>query len=203
MDNKEKILGFLGKNIGKLFTMHELSIRLKVPYATFHRTIQEIGDLIIIENIGHSKIIKLNLNNPVIKSYLTISSDEEKKEFLSKHPLIKKIASELPKNETTILFGSYAKNKATENSDIDLMIINNGKTRTFSKYETLFNKKINPIFVTKKEFQLMLKTPEENVAKQALLNNIILNNPEEFWEVVLNVARLSKKIYQFNGAETN
>ena len=32
----------------------------------------------------------------------------------------------------------------------------------------------------------MLKEKEENVGKQVLKNHIILNNPEHFWEMVLN-----------------
>jgi len=50
----------------------------------------------------------------------------------------------------------------------------------------LFKKKINPIFVTVKEFKKMLQDKEENVGKQALQNNIVLSNPEWFWKLVLN-----------------
>ena len=32
----------------------------------------------------------------------------------------------------------------------------------------------------------MLKDKDENVGKQALKGHIILNNPEEFWGLVLN-----------------
>ena len=60
------------------------------------------------------------------------------------------------------------------------------KNVSFTKYELLFKVKINPNFITKKEFKLMLKDKEENVGKQALYNNIILNNPEGFWECVFN-----------------
>ena len=57
---------------------------------------------------------------------------------------------------------------------------------SFSKYELFYKKRINPIFVRKKEFKEMLKDKEENVGKQALKNHIILNNPEEFWKCILN-----------------
>jgi len=86
-----------------------------------------------------------------------------------------------------VLFGSYAKNTSTEQSDIDLLVINSSgkKTLSFSKYETLFKKRINPIFITFQEFKKMLKEKEENVGKQALKDHIILNNPEKFWECAL------------------
>ena len=187
MDNKLKIINYLGKNIGKSFTMHELSTLINIPYATFHRTISKMPDLIIKEKAGKATLIKLN-DIPIIKPYLAISSEEEKKEFLKKSPLISKISSELEAKDIVILFGSYAKKTENEKSDIDLMIINKdgSKSLSFSKYETLFKKKINPIFITEKEFKQMIKEKEENVGKQALVNHIILNNPERFWELALN-----------------
>jgi len=145
-------------------------------------------DLIITENIGKSKALKLNTPNPIVKAHLIISSDEEKKEYLEKHSIIRKINNDLVTNDVVILFGSYAKGKETEKSDIDLLIINKEgkKSLSFSKYELLYQKKINPIFITKKEFKNMLKDTEENVGKQALQNHIILTNPEEFWGNVLD-----------------
>jgi predicted nucleotidyltransferase len=118
---------------------------------------------------------------------LAISSEEEKKEYLKKYPIISKICSEIKGKEVVILFGSYAKKTENEKSDIDLMIINKDgrKSLSFSKYELLFRKKINPIFVTEKEFRQMIGDKEENVGKQALSNHIILNNSEKFWELVL------------------
>lgn len=188
MDNKNKILNFLGKNINQSYTMHELSKLLNIPYATFYRTIPSINDLLSIKTVGKSKTIQLIKDNPILKAYLTISSDEEKKEFLQHQPIIKKISNELSTNDIVVLFGSYAKKTSTEKSDIDLLIINKegNKNISFSKYELLFKKKINPIFVTKKEFELMLNAKDENVGKQSLKYHIILNNPEHFWGCVLN-----------------
>ena len=172
------------------FTMHELSKLLKIPYASFYRTIETMKDTVITETVGHSKILKLNLKNSTIKSYLSIASAEEKKEFLRKQPIISKLASEIKGDEIVLLFGSYAKRTETEKSDIDLLIINNGKrTISFTMHELLFKKKINPLFITKKEFAEMLKENEENVGKQALKSHIVLNNPEAFWGCVLDAIR--------------
>lgn len=188
MDNKLKIINYLGKNMHQPFTMHELSKLIKVPYATFYRTIQTMKDLVRIQPIGKSKTLSLSTENPAIKSYLAISSDEEKKEFLKKQPIINKIVSESQTKDTMVLFGSYAKGNEREFSDIDMLIINKKgeKSISFSKYELLFKKKINPIFFTKSEFIHMLQEKEENVGKQALKRHIILQNPENFWECVLN-----------------
>lgn len=194
MDNKLKIVNYLGKNVGQCFTMHRLSKLINIPYASFYRTVQNMGDILEVLVVGKSKTICLKTTNPVVKAHLTVSSDEEKKEFLQKQPIIKKIAAELSINDKlsindiVVLFGSYAKGKETEKSDIDLLIINKDgkKSLSFSKYEVLFKKKINPIFVTVKEFKQMLQDKEENVGKQVLKTHIILNNPESFWRLVFN-----------------
>jgi|SRR3989344_7720021 len=187
MDNTLKIINYLGKHIDRSFTMHELSKATKIPYATFHRTISQIKDLVKIQEIGRSKVIIINKDNASIKPYLTISSEEEKKEYLKKQPIINKIVSELDTKDIVLLFGSYAKGSQKDTSDIDLLIINptGKKSISLSKYEVLFNKKINPIFVTKQEFKKMLHDKEENVGKQALVNHIILNNSEKFWVCVI------------------
>src|SRR3989344_720070 len=188
MDNKPGIINYLGKHMGERFTMHELSKLTRIPYASFYRTVQQMGDILDIETVGKSKTLSLKTENPVLKAHLTVSSDEERKEFLQTNQIAKKIANELNTKDIVMLFGSYAKGKETEKSDIDLLAINkDGKQSVyFAKYELLFKKKIHPLFVTRKEFVSMLKDKEENVGKQALKNHIILNNPEEFWELVLH-----------------
>lgn len=188
MDNKLKIINYLGKNFGRPFTMRELSKATGMPYATFHRTVQKMKELLNIRTVGKSKTLALNAENQAIKSYLAVSSEEEKEEFLKKQPMLNKIASELNTKDIVVLFGSYAKGMQREASDIDLLIINKKgeKSASFSKYELLFNRKINPLFVTKAEFRKMLQEREENVGKQALKDHIILNNPEGFWECALN-----------------
>ena len=188
MDNKYKIVNHLGKHPNNKYTMHELSKELKIPYASFYRTINSIKDLLVIEEVGKSKIIALNKSNKVVKAHLVVSSDEERKDYLKKYPPIHKIYQELNTRDIVILFGSYAKGGQNEKSDIDILVINKDgkKSVSFSKYELFYKKRINPIFVRKKEFKEMLKDKEENVGKQALKNHIILNNPEEFWKCILN-----------------
>jgi predicted nucleotidyltransferase len=191
MDNMLKIINYLGKNVEKAYTMNELSTLLKIPYATFYRTVQNMKDILNVKAIGKAKTIKLNLKNPVIKSYLTIASDEEKKSFMINQPVIKKISCEMETKDIVVLFGSYAKSSFIETSDIDILVINKDgkKSLNFSKFELLYKKKINPIFVTYKEFNKMLLAKEENIGKQVLKNHIILNNPDKFWRFVLHAVR--------------
>ena len=190
MDNKLKIINFLGKNLGKTFTMHQLSKLIRIPYATFYRTINKINTLLIIDVVGNSKTVQINIQNTITKSYLIIASQEERDEFLKKQILLKKISDELPKeNYAVIIFGSYAKNTQTAKSDIDIIVINKTgeKSPSFSRYETLFKVIINPLYFKPKEVTQMLKQSEENVMKQVLKNHIILYNPELFWNTIYGI----------------
>ena len=82
MDNKLIIINYLGKHPHQAYTMLALSKITKIPYATFHRTIQEMKDLLLIQTVGKAKTITLTTKNTAIKAYLTISSEEEKKTYL-------------------------------------------------------------------------------------------------------------------------
>ncbi len=188
MDNRLKIINYLGKNIDREFTMHELSRTLKIPYASFYRAVQEMNGLLIIKKVGKSKTLKLNLESQTIDSYLAISSEQEKEGFIKNKPLIKIINKNLNTKDIVLLFGSYAKGTEAKHSDIDIIVINKKGDRTisFSNQEILFNKEINPMFFKEREFILMLREKEENVGKQALKGHIVLNNPKRFWEVVLD-----------------
>jgi predicted nucleotidyltransferase len=188
MDNKLKIINYLGKNYTNEYTMHELSKLIDIPYASFYRAIHEMNGVVNVKTLGKSKILKLNLYYPTLKSHLAIASNYEKEEFISQKNLIKKITLEIKTQDIVILFGSYAINEETTKSDIDLLIINKKgeKSVSFAKYELLFRKKINPIFITNNEFIKMIKDKEENLGKQVIKKHIILNNPELFWELTLN-----------------
>ena len=168
--------------------MRALSQAVSIPYATFHRTIARMGDLVIAKAVGHAKTLALNRTHPTIKAYLTVSSQEAKTDFLAKQPLIRKIAAELDTQDAVVLFGSFAKGAARPASDIDLLIINKDgrKSLSFSKYEVLFKRAIHAIYVTEEEFICMLHDRDENVGKQALKDHILLANPERFWGCVLH-----------------
>ena len=190
MDNWLKIVNFLGKNINRSFTIRALSLNSGVAYATTYRLIKRFSKYSthLIKTVGRAETISLDPNSKTLINFLAISSQNEKFNYLLKKPLIKSINNKLFDKDIVLLFGSYAKNKETEKSDIDLLIINKKgeKTTSFKKEELLFNKKINPIFVSSKEFKEMLKDEEENVGKQALKNHIILRGFNKFWELVLN-----------------
>jgi predicted nucleotidyltransferase len=184
MDNKEKILLYLAKK-KDVFTLLELSKQVSIPYTSLHRTVKEMEDLVEINEKGKSKLITIKWNS-ITRAYLTIASFKEKKEFVKKNKIFKKIEDKA--EGIVLIFGSYAKNLQRKKSDIDIIIINKNGERSlrFTDLELLFDIKINPIFLSNKEFLLMLKDKEENVGKQALKDHILLSGFFEFWNLLKN-----------------
>ena len=138
--------------------------------------------------VGKATAVQIDTANPIVVHYLIIASEQKARQFEEKNPMFKKIRNELAKKDyAVVLFGSYAQGKQTKRSDIDLLIINKKGNRepSFSKYETLFGININPIYITNTEFSKMLQEKDENVGKQALKENVILSNPELFWNLVI------------------
>lgn len=185
MDNKLRIIGFLGRHKGESFTMLETSKLLGIPYATFHRTLGGMADLVMKNKKGNTTLIEVKARNPIVTPYMALSSYEEKKEAVRKQALLKEI-DQIETSSIVVVFGSYAKGKQRKDSDLDLLVINKRgeKDMSFSKLELIYRKKINPIYVSESEFKDMLGDEEENVGKQALKHNIVLKGHERFWELV-------------------
>jgi predicted nucleotidyltransferase len=139
-------------------------------------------DLVKTEITGDVTTYFLNLNNNLTLSYLNLINDVE----IQKRKFPKEILSEIQKRISKqtyffilIIFGSYARNKATEKSDLDIAVIvesEQTKKEITPLLETVKRREIKPIdyhVFTRNEFLEMLKAESENVGKQIYKNNII------------------------------
>src|SRR3989338_3165140 len=139
-------------------------------------------DLVKTEITGDVTTYSLNINNNLPLSYLNLINDLE----IQRRKFPKEILSEIQKRISKqtnffilILFGSYAKNKATEKSDLDIAVIiesEQTKKEVTPLIETVKRREIKPIdyhIFTKEEFLEMLKAESENVGKQIYKNSII------------------------------
>ena len=150
-------------------------------------------DLVKTEITGDVTTYSLNLNNNLTLSYLNLINDLE----IEKRKFPKEILSEIQKRISKqteffilIIFGSYAKNKATEKSDLDIAVIVESeqiKKEIFPFLETVKRREIKPIdyhIFTREEFLEMLKADIENVGKQIYKNSIIYYGFIEYWNLI-------------------
>ncbi len=150
-------------------------------------------DLVKTEITGDVTTYSLNLNNNVTLSYLNLINDLE----IKKRKFPKEVLSEIQKRISKqtnffvlIIFGSYAKNKATEKSDLDIAVIvesEQTKTEITPILETVKRREIKPIdyhVFTRTEFLEMLRAEYENVGKQIYKNSIIYYGFIEYWNLI-------------------
>jgi predicted nucleotidyltransferase len=188
MDNVLKLVNALGKHIGDELTLRELASIAKVPYTTANRVMKSAG-LFTLRKKGNIILCSLNTKDPITKSYLIIAERMAQKKFFMKNPGYKMIAKDLLESDLcVILFGSRAQENAREKSDVDICVITktgkNGKKITgFSQFEMLYQLEVNALSFSEEEFIQMLKSEEENVAKQIMKKHILLYGETYFWEV--------------------
>lgn len=184
MVNYFKLIQTLGKNLGDIITIRQLSIDSNIPYSSTLRFINKNKNLFNIEKKGSVKLISLNLNNNIVKNYLIISERKETENYIQKNPVFTIISREIISGDySLVLFGSRANDEHREKSDIDLCVINNFEI-DFSRLEILTKLEINPVFFSVKEFEIMLREKEHNLAKEIIKKHIILHGEEFFWNII-------------------
>ena len=150
-------------------------------------------DLVKTEIIGDVTTYSLNLNNNLTLSYLNLINDSE----IQKRKFQKEILSEIQKKISKqtnffilVIFGSYAKNKATEKSDLDIAVIvesEQTKKEITPLLETVKRREIKPIdyhIFTINEFLEMLKADIENIGKQIYKNSIVYYGFVEYCNLI-------------------
>jgi len=199
-----KIVGLLRANLGKGFTMLEISKLLKIGYRPAYNHISELegNNVIVTKKVGSSKQCFLNLENAQSRHFLQ-EVDLARKEEVYKSSLklrtileeimpriINQIAASL---HSVILFGSHAKGTATKSSDVDLLfIVSDIKDKSIrekierecASYQHSHNVKISPLITDMEEFKKMLRSREMNVGKEAKESGIALYGSEQFWRLI-------------------
>ncbi len=139
-------------------------------------------DLVKTEITGDVTTYSLNPNNNLTLSYLNLINDLEVQKRKFPREILSEVQKKISKQTNffiLIVFGSYAKNKATEKSDLDIAVIiesEQTKKEVTPLIETVKRREIKPIdyhIFTRNEFIEMLKVDIENVGKQIYKNNII------------------------------
>lgn len=153
-------------------------------------------NLLVKNNILKSKrkanlnIYSLNLDNPLSLQLLQYLEVQENIKF-PQMKIISELIEKIPiKNCSIIVFGSYAMDKQTKNSDLDVCIIIENK-EVEKKIRPYINDiklnhsiKIDDHCITFEEFVEMLLREEENLAKQIFIKHRLFYNSEIYYQLL-------------------
>lgn len=145
------------------------------------------------EIAGRNKNYFLNMDNILTKGILANAENMRTAKIEEKYFIIKKMISELflekhdiIKNYCIVLFGSYAKGDADEESDIDLLLIgkeDKNVTNWFREFAARHNKEAHVHYYTYDGFEKALKK-RDALAKEIVAGHAVLNNPYVFIEII-------------------
>lgn len=85
-----------------------------------------------------------------------------------------------------LIFGSYAKNEKTENSDVDICIISDNKDKSKELQEKLhlLSLRLEIHEFTIKEFISMIEKTQNNLGHEIIKSNIILYGIENYYNLI-------------------
>jgi len=189
--NELKILELFQKDI--FLKISILEIMKKIKSKSYQRVYEAIGllvkkNVLSLEKIGNISLISLKLSRETI---ILLGFLEETEGIKKNIPNYSKILEIREISDYLILItGSYASNKFTKKSDLDLVIIVSDnesivKIQKLVENKTmLFIPQIHLYVFTKKDFIEMLKNNEKNYGKEIVKNKIILKNAQKFYELI-------------------
>jgi len=135
-------------------------------------------------------IYNLNIGNPLSLQFLQYLEAQNNLNF-QQLKIISEVIEKIPiKGCSIIIFGSYAENKQTKNSDLDICIlIDNGEVE--KKIKPYINEiklnhtiKIDEHYITFEDFLKMLLREEENLAKQIFIKHKLFYNSEIYYQLL-------------------
>ncbi len=138
---------------------------------------------------GNIKYYQLNRESAEIKDILIILEYLHKREFLAKH----RVLAHLFKEDRRIvgIFGSYAKGREKEDSDIDIFIVGKKNPEDYQENAKMFDLNVSIRYVPEKEWLKLVKN-RNNLWKEIISNHILIFGIEQF------VHGIWKEYYGYN-----
>ena len=174
---------YLG-DYSKQYYLREICSLTKIPLKTTQNLLSILDkEKILMGSIsGKNKYFRLNLNNLKSKLYLLHTEIYKTSLFLTKYPLMNTFLKELKSDNLLIVFGSFAKFTAVEDSDLDILAV--GRSKTDIPFN-LIPYKIHKIELSHSNFIKSINN-KETLIKEIKLNHVILNNHSSFVNAVCN-----------------
>jgi predicted nucleotidyltransferase len=146
--------------------------------------------LLLSKRKGNLYIYSLNLNNPFLIQTLQYLEAQNSLNFSKLGIIMDTIKKITIKNYCLLVFGSYAENKQTKISDLDVCFLIESK-QVEKKIKPYFNEvKLNhPVsidehYITFNDFVKMLLREEENLGKQIFRKQKLFYNADIYYQLI-------------------
>lgn len=173
--NKVNCLTPFTNNYKLQLTQSKLSKITKIPQQTLSRHLNSLVKEGIIDYTieGRNKLFYIKKDVPITYPTFQLLEIHKQIDFLQNQTTISVIINQLLNYcEILILFGSYAKNVQTKNSDLDLIVVGKSNKEKIKEIKRKFHLEINEQYVTIEELKKSFK--EKNYLAIEILNNHIL-----------------------------
>lgn len=173
-NNELRTLSLYLGGYAKQFYLRELSRLVMIPLKTTQNTVATLEKNGIMKSAvrGKNKYFKLNLDNVQTKFYLLQTEVHKTMLFLQKYPFFKTFLKDLRTTSMLVVFGSYARFEAREDSDVDLLVVAEKKEKIPSH---LLPYKVHEIRMAEESFARAIEK-RETLMKEIEENHVILNN---------------------------
>lgn len=177
------------------FHVREIARKINTNHRTVSLALSGLEKVGILKcrKEGRNNVYTLNPSNPLTKDYIS-AAESQNRAKISTNPLLLAlwesiISSNSAVYNPVILFGSYARNEETKNSDIDLLIIDENKeesrkiAESLKKFELKYGKKVHLKTVSEEEFEKGLNK-KEPLFLEILESHITINSPQWFIDIL-------------------
>jgi len=178
-----KIVGLYADDYKKSLHIREIARKTSVDVKSIQLQLQKLEKINVLSSITRGKNKEFSLNQDIIaRYYLVMAECFATIAYLKRYFLIKKMLTQIEPyiDGIIVLFGSFAKNKHTKESDIDLFVISTKiDKKIILRASEMINKDINVKLYSKENFLNGLQR-DDPLVKEVISNHIILKGADEF-----------------------
>jgi len=184
-----RIVGLYRSDYLKSLHVREIARETGVDVKAIHFQLKRLEKANILSSTlkGRNKEYSLNLSNSLTKHYLVLAEAYASITYLGRNFLVKRIIDELSEQieGVIILFGSFAKEQTTEESDVDLFIITEEEVAVDVAKEIgdLTGRDINIKSANKMRFLRGLER-KDPLMKEVISDHIVLKGMDNFCDIL-------------------
>jgi len=186
-ENHLRALALFTNGYDKKYYIREVQKLLKISPRTAQLVLGDLEDKTVLKSETKGKIREYSLrSNQTTIDYLVFVEQYKKMVFLEGNPLIKEVIIKATPyfKGICLIFGSYAKGRATKESDLDLLIIGDYDKKSVKRVAKNYGVNLSIKKYTEESFIKGLKS-NDLLLKEVLNHHIILLKVEEFVKRVM------------------